>query len=113
MDDYNLTTKDAIKVMQNLQDWLYFSSMNGGTSIQRKAIDMAIRALSHPEPHWIPCSERLPEDDVDVFIYLFGNAPYIACRYKGKWCTGGFEIDTDEEPFAWMPLPEPYKEVTK
>ena len=44
MDD-KLTTKDAITVLQDLQDWLYFSAMNGGTAIQREAIDMAIRAL--------------------------------------------------------------------
>lgn len=60
--------------------------------------------------NWIPCKERLPEDDVDVFVYLFGNHPYIACRYKGRWYTDGFEVDTDEEPFAWMPLPNPYIE---
>lgn len=26
-----------------------------------EAINMAIEALGKPEPHWIPCSERLPE----------------------------------------------------
>lgn len=44
-----LTTEDAITVLQNLQDWLYFSAMNGGTSIQREAIDIAIGALKQPE----------------------------------------------------------------
>ena len=44
MDD-KLTTKQAITVLRNLQDWLYYSSMNGGTSIQREAIDIAIGAL--------------------------------------------------------------------
>lgn len=48
MDD-KLTTKQAITVIGNLKDWLYFSSMNGGTSIQREAIDMAIKALEQPE----------------------------------------------------------------
>ena len=48
MDD-KLTTKDAITVLRNLQDWLYYSSMNGGTSIQREAIDMAIGVLKQPE----------------------------------------------------------------
>ena len=60
MDD-KLTTKDATTVLRNLQDWLYYSSMNGGTSIQREAIDMAIGALKQPEivrckdcKYWIP-----------------------------------------------------------
>ena len=48
MDD-KLTTKDSITVLRNLQDWLYFSAMNGGTSIQREAIDIAIGALKQPE----------------------------------------------------------------
>ena len=40
-----LTPKEAITVIRNLQDWLYFSSMNGGTKIQREALDVAIKAL--------------------------------------------------------------------
>ena len=47
--DNRLTSKDAITVLRNLQDWLYFSAMNGGTSIQREAIDIAIGALKQPE----------------------------------------------------------------
>ena len=38
----------AITVLRNLQDWLYLCGMNGGTKIQREAIDMAIKALKHP-----------------------------------------------------------------
>lgn len=67
MGNNNLTTKDAITVLQNLQDWLYFSSMNGGTSLQREAIDMAIKALkSQPSEgpqrkkgKWIHISEEI------------------------------------------------------
>lgn len=44
MDD-KLTTEDAITVLRNLQDWLYFSGINCGTSIQREAIDVVIGAL--------------------------------------------------------------------
>lgn len=41
----SIDTKTAIIVLKNLQDWLYFSSINGGTKIQREAIDIAIKAL--------------------------------------------------------------------
>ena len=62
MDD-KLTTKDAITVLRNLQDWLYFSAMNGGTSIQREAIDIAIGALKQPEIiRCKDCKHRDPED---------------------------------------------------
>ena len=48
MDD-KLTSKDAITVLRSLQDWLYLSGINGGTSLQRKAIDIAIEALKQPK----------------------------------------------------------------
>ena len=40
-----LTPKEAITEIRNLQDWLYFSGMNGGTKIQREALDIAVKAL--------------------------------------------------------------------
>lgn len=61
-------------------------------------------------PRWIPCSERLPIKDDCVFVYLFGNSPYIAWHDGTDWCTEDFPLDKDEEPDAWMPLPEPYEE---
>lgn len=116
----------------------------------RKAFD----ALS--EPHWIPCSERLPENRVDVlicyrewqkyakrYVYTIVNGWY-ARKYSVKenvfseWeMDSDYKEDEDEfyipegwyefttqgnadlmnwyinaEVVAWMPLPEPYKEVT-
>lgn len=56
-------------------------------------------------PHWIPCSERLPEEDGE---YL--------CDYNGHLHIGQVinkhfrhygEI-ADHLIIAWMPLPEPY-----
>ena len=44
-DKMELTPKEAITVIRNLQDWLYFSSMNGGTKIQREALDIAVNAI--------------------------------------------------------------------
>ena len=72
---------------------------------------------------WIPCSsERMPEDKRQVLVYAesvhFALAKYDEMReadgtYKKQWVT--FDA---WKPFykiknviAWMPLPEPYKEV--
>ena len=64
-----------------------------------------------PESKWISCNKRLPEDGTEVFIYLFDRpSPYIAWIEDTHWYTEDFEVDREDEPIAWMPLPEPYKE---
>ena len=64
-----------------------------------------------PEQRWIPVTERLPENDTEVLVYLFENnkSPYIAWISDGRWYTEYFEVEREDEPIAWMPLPEPYQ----
>ena len=72
-----------------------------------------IQPTIEPEPHWIPCSERLPELDDEVLVTDDGGElrHCIFCTWGETWC--GFV--TYEEGMriiatAWMPLPEPWKE---
>lgn len=66
---------------------------------------------------WIPCSERLPDDDIKVLVTDEDGDIYIAYYDynewsddpKIEWWTGEFRI----YPIAWMPLPEPYQEEEK
>ena len=88
-------------------------------------------------PHWIPCSERLPEnmepvnitwvnrDPVSYYMHI-KDKPFTATGiyFKGKWywwsstcddilCEYG-QNEIDEvadgiEIVAWMPLPKPYE----
>lgn len=44
-----MSPEEAIEVLIVLEDWLYFSAMNGGTKIQREAIEVAIAALKEKE----------------------------------------------------------------
>lgn len=44
-----MSAEEAIEVLRALEEWLYFSSMNGGTKIQREAIEVAIAALEKKE----------------------------------------------------------------
>lgn len=59
---------------------------------------------------WIPCSERLPEEDVDVLLCVndeYDNAYFTVAYHHIVWQTevGGMY----GEVVAWMPLPEPYR----
>ena len=67
---------------------------------------------------WIPCSERLPEDESYILV-SFENCtmPDIA-RYEENDEGGTFYPGDDEKSYlsyelfvnAWMELPEPYRE---
>ncbi len=73
-----------------------------------------------PVRRWIPCSERLPEDEIrsylcwyEYFRYGSYNAMYQTCGI-GYYCNGrwGGEVaqGRDAKVLYWMPLPEPPKE---
>nr|DAZ06563.1 MAG TPA: Protein of unknown function (DUF551) [Caudoviricetes sp.] len=77
--------------------------------------------LVERKSEWIPCTERLPEDESYILV-SFENCtmPDIA-RYEENDEGGTFYPGDDEKSYssygifvnAWMPLPEPYKEKTE
>lgn len=94
----------------------------------------AIRAIKNlpsaqPEQKWIPCSERLPEEEIEVLV----TRKFLGCKdgshgwnnhippstyvEVAQYFCGEWEALSDEykiarnrhtNPIAWMPLPEPY-----
>lgn len=61
------------------------------------------------EREWIPCSERLPEVDVEVLTTTDWSDILIAwLNEDGTWETEELILANDEI-LAWMPLPKPYK----
>lgn len=61
---------------------------------------------------WIPCSERLPEDNIDVLVCDREEDIYLShmTRHKKFFDVYGDEI---KGLIAWMPLPEPYRDEHK
>lgn len=69
---------------------------------------------------WIPCSEKMPEDGVDVLVWYeyFRYGEYnrlfqttgISYTYNGKWSgfVNGQSGWNQLSVIAWQPLPETY-----
>ena len=67
------------------------------------AIEMGIHALK--ETQWIPCSERLPEDESYILVSFENSTMPDIARYEEKsYSSYGFFVN------AWRPLPESYRE---
>lgn len=75
-----------------------------------RVIENTMAEITSEQTRWIPCSERLPEENIHVLckFYMGGMAEcYHAHDY---WhIVGGFRIKIDDV-LAWMSLPEGYKE---
>lgn len=64
---------------------------------------------------WIPASERLPEENMDVLIAL-KNGHFVVGHQRKEmlltvWRDSWANLRLFEMPTHWMPLPEPPKEV--
>jgi hypothetical protein len=61
---------------------------------------------------WIPCSERLPEEDGEYLVWVRyeGREFTTTEEYEdGMWNYSG-AYNFNDKVIAWMPLPEQYKE---
>lgn len=81
-------------------------------------LDMAIISLEQ-EPRWIPVNERLPEENKTVIASTkYGVYPEARYSKEDGW-EWAYESGADYweeiacEVLAWMPLPQPYIEVTE
>ena len=61
---------------------------------------------------WIPVSERLPEEKVEILVTTRWGSITIGERYSANdyFINDGASNADENEIIAWMPLPEPYKE---
>ena len=122
----------AVEAIENT-DWYHLMDgvmVRGANSKEHQAwykeqdIYKALEQLPSAQQRWIPCSERLPEpnrhDALNVDVYYlaqteFGDmivASYNESHEGTKWWEQMYSYRIfDDEIVAWMPLPDPYKEV--
>lgn len=105
-----------------------------GATYRQHEIITILKSLPSAQPHWIPCSERLPskeerkewiDNNLDGIGYLYPclvtrysifnsdrakNNPYVAKHYfDGEDFLNAGEEVCSEYIIAWMPLPDLYK----
>lgn len=133
---------DADKALENIKKRLIETAYNNSrvvcdaaylyADISANRIETWINEVPtvdvEPVNHWIPCSERLPEDKDVLISYRYkegeGDTSHVEIDITsyGTVCFGGRQIHTLKEwrqPFdyfhanyevvAWMPLPKPYE----
>lgn len=135
--EYEDKTEKQFQESEDLDigDWIeHRIFVQNMSDIDRKTI-MELPS-AQPEPHWIPCGERLPEDGATVWVTIKGH-DVIRCEdgetleqaieriNKIRWVTQGYWSEEEHgwndpsygcplivQPIAWMPIdtPEPYKE---
>ena len=129
-----MTKAEAAKVVQDIKRCL----LTCLTKEKRMALDMATEELSkkpfnpfednidegsywcgftagqRAATQWIPCSEKLPDNQSYVLTTI--SIPSRQLHARSGWYQDGFFYndngdtwnDTDPEVKAWMPLPEPW-----
>ena len=82
---------------------------------------------AQPEPHWIPCGERLPEEYGEFLVTMTEKAKAKDLGFdidenyirKMRYNSNGWQLPrhipswineaVKDEVLAWMPLPEPWR----
>lgn len=94
---------DADKVYEVLTEYYHHRTQGQHDALQ----DAISRVPTIEINRWIPVTERLPEKNAR---YLVTNSQWgyfeisINAWIDGEW------LFPEEDPIAWMPLPEPWEE---
>ena len=104
----NMSNEQAVQILIPMRNMM--CDQNGcPISDAVFALDKAIEALSADRPTgWIPCSERLPEENKMVLITTAWGYMAIGWIKQNIWSTD-LMVNLQDFVLAWMPLPEPWK----
>lgn len=105
--------EEAIEILSDMRAEYNIFSDDEEEATRYHALSWAIQAINEKQRtgRWIPVTERLPKDGDEVLITAWKDTVFISWRSDGIWTCDSFFFDDSTEVSAWMPLPEPYKEV--
>ena len=100
----------------------YWSSAKKQDLVERLAMyeDREDAKYTNVPSKWIPITEQTPENEGYILVSFENYTGLSIARYEEDDEGGRFYPGDDDEPYskygiyvnAWMPLPEPYREVT-
>lgn len=92
----------------------YFDESGNLVNVENKSL-AEIYMDGAKQNRWIQCSERMPEDDENVLVYILTshmNFISLAHIHKGVFRSAwNHDKITNVEITHWMQLPEPPKEM--
>ncbi len=110
-----MTEEKAIKILERTKRncGLPEQGTTWKPNAETNALDMAIEALEKKKDNeWIPCSERLPEEEIEVLVTV--KESNGDCYTMHSWLQEGVWVvkktPLNPKVIAWRPLPEPYME---
>ena len=112
--------KDAINMCVSIDT-------SGLSELKAVLEDVEEMPTIEPEPHWIPCSEKLPEANGRYLVtrglvaagalwnrvYIANYSNLMGIKSVKIWWQGNVgksDFERLDDVLAWMPLPDPYRE---
>lgn len=110
----DMTNAEAIEEIKSRISTTEYVGGSYVDCVDLEALKLAVKALEAQE--WIPCKERLPEDEQLVLVTYKTTDRLHICRYhddgsRNQWYSLNDMCRAYKNVvLAWKPLPEPYKE---
>lgn len=108
---------DEKKLIEDLKNTFSDSVLNQTFGFGKYTLLEAVEEMINRQPQvetdtnvgskWIPCEERLPENDEDVLVQMQDDSMMVDFRTASS--SGWFWADNDDLPVAWQPLPQTFK----
>ena len=104
--------------MQDIVNNLPSAQPELNTQLYTDGFDDGYAQCKKDKEQWIPCSERLPEEERRQYWICTDTGYQCQCRWtddvyglgvSDRWEWKIFDIPQYQKVVAWMPLPEAYK----